>query len=165
MYQLISRKSGSSLENKLVLYKSVIKPIWIYGIELLCSSKSNIAIIQRIQSKMLRILIYAAWYIFNQTLHFDLNISYVRDVIQERSVNITTNWHITPVLYSTLDPPTVRRWKRPQPDELRRNKRTFSMKKKEWRETSQQTDKSHQYSTPLWILLLLEDERDYSQRN
>ena len=39
------------------------------------------------------------------------------------------------------------------------------MKKKEWRETSQQSDTSRQYSTPLWILLLLEDWRDYSQMN
>ena len=34
LYWLIKRKSELSLENKLVIYKSVIKPIWTYGIQL-----------------------------------------------------------------------------------------------------------------------------------
>jgi len=52
---LIGRNSNLSLENKLLVYKAVIKPIWTYGIELWgCASKSNAAIIQRSQSKILR---------------------------------------------------------------------------------------------------------------
>jgi hypothetical protein len=51
---LIGKKSHLSIENKLLIYKTVIKPIWTYGIELWgCTSKSNIAIIQRAQSKIL----------------------------------------------------------------------------------------------------------------
>ena len=47
---LTGRNSNLSLENKLLVYKAVIKPIWTYGIELWgCASKSNIAIIQRTQ--------------------------------------------------------------------------------------------------------------------
>ena len=42
---LIGRKSNLSIENKLLVYKAVIKPIWTYGIELWgCASKSNTAI-------------------------------------------------------------------------------------------------------------------------
>jgi hypothetical protein len=45
---LIGRRSNLSLENKVLLYKTIIKPIWVYGIELWgCASKSNISIIQR----------------------------------------------------------------------------------------------------------------------
>jgi hypothetical protein len=45
---LIGRKSNLSLENKLLVYKAIIKPIWIYTIELWgCASKSNTAIMQR----------------------------------------------------------------------------------------------------------------------
>jgi len=45
---LIGRNSNLSLENKLLVYKAVIKPIWTYGRELWrCASKSNAAIIQR----------------------------------------------------------------------------------------------------------------------
>jgi hypothetical protein len=50
MYWLIGRNSKLSLENKNLLYKTVIKPIWVYGEEILgCASKSNISIIQRRQ--------------------------------------------------------------------------------------------------------------------
>jgi hypothetical protein len=34
LYWLIGRKSPLSLNNKLLLYKSIIKPIWTYGIEI-----------------------------------------------------------------------------------------------------------------------------------
>jgi hypothetical protein len=59
---LIGKKSHISIDNKLLLYKTVIKPIWAYGIELCgCASKSNIAIIQRDQSKILRSITNAPW--------------------------------------------------------------------------------------------------------
>jgi len=47
---LIRKKSNLSIENKILVYKAVIKPIWTYGIELWgCASKSNTAIMQRAQ--------------------------------------------------------------------------------------------------------------------
>ena len=68
--------SSLSLENKLLLYKVIIKPIWTYGIELWgCSSKSNVNIIQRFQSKTLRLTAGAPRYVSNQTLHADLSIT------------------------------------------------------------------------------------------
>jgi len=60
---LIGRNSNLSLENKLLVYKAVIKPIWTYGIELWgCASKSNAAIMQRSQSKILRTIANAPWF-------------------------------------------------------------------------------------------------------
>jgi hypothetical protein len=47
LYWLIRKKSHLSIDNKLLIYKTVNKPIWTYGIELWgCASKSNVAIIQ-----------------------------------------------------------------------------------------------------------------------
>jgi hypothetical protein len=52
---LIGKKSHLSIENKLLIYKAVIKPLWSYGIELWgCASESNPVIMQRSQSKILR---------------------------------------------------------------------------------------------------------------
>jgi hypothetical protein len=34
MYWLVGRSSRLSLPNKLLLYKSILKPIWTYGIQL-----------------------------------------------------------------------------------------------------------------------------------
>jgi len=43
---LIGKHSPLSLENKLLIYKAVLKPVWTYGIELWgCATKSNIAVI------------------------------------------------------------------------------------------------------------------------
>ena len=34
LYRLLGRKSQLSIENKLLIYKTIIKPIWTYGIEI-----------------------------------------------------------------------------------------------------------------------------------
>jgi len=48
LYWLIGRKSPLSLENKLLLYKSIMKPIWTYGIEIWgCAIKASQAILQK----------------------------------------------------------------------------------------------------------------------
>jgi hypothetical protein len=55
MYWLINKKSQLCLENKITIYKAIIRPVWTYGIELWgCSKPSNIRILQTFQSKTLR---------------------------------------------------------------------------------------------------------------
>jgi hypothetical protein len=82
---LLGRKSNLAIENKLLIYKTIIIPIWTYGLELWdYASKSNISIIQRSQSKILRMVVDALWYVSNATLHADLGISYVQDVIHQK---------------------------------------------------------------------------------
>jgi len=86
LYWLLGRKSPLYINNKLLLYKTVIAPIWTYGLELWgCASKSNIAVIQRFQSKLLRAILNAPWYVTNAMIHSDLGISAVQDVIHDRS--------------------------------------------------------------------------------
>jgi hypothetical protein len=70
----------------LLFYKAVTKPIWTYGLELWgYTSKSNVAIIERSQSKVLRTIANAPWFVSNHTFHTDLNIPYVSEVINERT--------------------------------------------------------------------------------
>jgi hypothetical protein len=64
---LIGKKSNLSTENKILIYKAVIKRIWTYGIEIWgCASKSKTAIMQRAQSKILRTITNAPWYVTKQ---------------------------------------------------------------------------------------------------
>jgi len=52
MYWSTGRKSKPSLENKLLIYKTILKPIWTYGIPLWgTASNSNIEILRRFQIK------------------------------------------------------------------------------------------------------------------
>ena len=49
-FRIITETNELSINNKLLLYKTVIAPLWTYGLEPWgCASKSNIAIIQRFQ--------------------------------------------------------------------------------------------------------------------
>ena len=111
---LIGGNSNLSLENKLLVYKAVIKPVWTYAIELWgCASKSNVPIIQRSQPKILRTTANARRFVSNHTLHTDLNIPYVSEVINER-INKHLNKpesHPNPIV-QTLKQPTRnrRRW-------------------------------------------------------
>jgi hypothetical protein len=54
MYWLLGRKSKLPTSNKLLIYKTILKPIWSYGIKLWgTASTSNIGILERFQSKAL----------------------------------------------------------------------------------------------------------------
>jgi len=92
---LLGRSSPPSAENKLLLYKSLITPMWIYGIEMWgCVSKSTTAIIQRCQSKILRPIVDAPWYVTNAMIHEDLGIPTVQEVIHAISSTVcSTPFH------------------------------------------------------------------------
>lgn len=80
---MLGRRSRLSLENKLLIYKIILKPIWTYGIQLWgTASKTNLNILQRFQSKVLRMITDAPWYVTNDTLHKDLQIPTVEEEIE-----------------------------------------------------------------------------------
>jgi hypothetical protein len=55
LHCLLTRNSELSIHNKVTLYKQVIRPVWIYGIQLWgCAIDSNIQVIQRYQNKVLK---------------------------------------------------------------------------------------------------------------
>jgi len=119
LYWLTGRKSPLSLENKLLLYKSIIKPIWtieIWG----CASKASQAILQKAQSSILRLMTDAPWYVTNLTLHDDLKIPFIRDVISDRYAK--HHWrlvtHPNPTLQQLLDANQPRRLKLTRPSDL-----------------------------------------------
>jgi hypothetical protein len=86
MNWLIGNRSQLSLENKVVLYKAILMPIWTYGIELWgCAKPSNTKILQSFRSKTLRSITGAPWYVSNKTPHEDLNIPFITDVIKQRA--------------------------------------------------------------------------------
>jgi hypothetical protein len=79
--------SSNSVLAKIILI-IIIKPVWTYGIELWgCSKPSNTNILQTFQSKTLRKLATAPWYISNVTFHDDLRIPYVTEAIRTYAKN------------------------------------------------------------------------------
>ena len=82
MYWLLGKNSQLALKTKVLLYKSMLKPIWSYSCQIWgTASESNINKIQRVQSKILRCIANAPWYVSNASLHSDLLVPSVREVI------------------------------------------------------------------------------------
>ena len=116
---LLGRNSKLSLENKLCIYKVILKPIWTYGIQLWGSAaKTNIDILQRFQSKVLRMIVEAPWFVSNETIHRDLKVCYVHDEIKKCSEKYLKRLEIHPnssavnLLDNSMD---IRRLKRFKP--------------------------------------------------
>lgn len=119
---LLDNSSKMSFENKIIVYKAILKPVWTYGIQLWgVAANSNIDVIQRFQSKVLRIICKAPWFISNSRIHYDLNIPTVRDEIGRFSDNYKQRLvrHTNPLARSLLNVEgDVRRLKRYQPNDL-----------------------------------------------
>ena len=105
-----------------MLYKATLKPIWTYGIQLWgTASNSNIEILQGFQSKALRSLTDAPWYVTNETIHRDLNLLTVKEEISKFSnrYNTRVNNHQNSLVTQLLDTTDqIRRLKRQYPLDL-----------------------------------------------
>ena len=106
----------TSLANKLLVYKAFLKPIWTYGIQLWgTASNSNIDILERFQSKVLRIFTDAPWYVPSAVIKHDLQVSTVRQEVRTCSVTYQARLegHSNDLATSLLQqPPHNRRLKR-----------------------------------------------------
>jgi hypothetical protein len=87
MYWLLGCKFKLSTNKKLLIYKAILKPIWTYGIQLWgTTSNSNIEILERFKSKVLRLIVDAPWYVSNSVIRKDLQIPTVKEEISHFSV-------------------------------------------------------------------------------
>jgi len=69
LHWLINAGSPLSLDHKVLLYNSVLKPIWTYGAQLWGNTSiSNIDIKQRAQTKILRTITGAPWCVRNENI-------------------------------------------------------------------------------------------------
>ena len=122
---LTSRKSKLSIENNLKIYKTIIKPIWTYGITLWgIATMSHINKIETIQAKVLSTIVNAPWYIRNEDIRRDLEIPTVKEAISSNAerykVRIATHPNrLAAETFKTIN--IVRRLKRMHPADLTRD--------------------------------------------
>jgi hypothetical protein len=83
MHWLLWQKSRLSTSNKILIYKAILKPIWTYGIQLWgAASTSNIEILERVESKVLRVIVDAPGYVPNAVIRRDLQTSTVKEEVE-----------------------------------------------------------------------------------
>ena len=91
LYWLLGKHSKLKLEYKLLLYKSMLKPIWQYGCQMWqTASSSLIEKIERNQNKLLRTITGAPWYVKNQNILKDLKMIPVKQTIENTRRRYTT---------------------------------------------------------------------------
>ena len=120
---LVNKHSKLTIENKILIYKTILKPIWTYGIQIWgTAKKSNINIIQTQQSKILRLILNADWYIRNEDIHRDIRMPTVNEEIAnfsrkyqgKLSLHVNSEINNLPIKELTL----TRRLKRSRPIDL-----------------------------------------------
>ncbi|CAH2090702.1 unnamed protein product [Euphydryas editha] len=86
LFWLLSRNSKLSIDNKLLIYKVALRPIWTYRLELWGSAcDSNIKINQRAKDTILKQIANTPWFIKNNEIHQHLSIKTVKEEIQSSS--------------------------------------------------------------------------------
>jgi hypothetical protein len=91
------RRLQMTINNKLLIYKQILRPVWQYRAQIWgCSKPSNINIIQRFQNKVLRGIVDVPWYVRNSDLRRDLNIESVTDIIKKMAQNHERRLHNHP---------------------------------------------------------------------
>lgn len=122
MFWLFGRHSKLRRNNKILLYKSMVRPIWAYGSQIwACSAKTNVGKIEVVQNKLLRLIAGARWYERNRDIRAELGVESIEVYIS----NLYNNYeerllhHPNTEAVKLLDwGEEVRRLKRRKPHEL-----------------------------------------------
>lgn len=76
------------MHNKTTIYKAIRSPIWRYGIKVYgVAAKTNLNIIRVDQSKILRRMCNAPWYMRNRDIERDVGVPMIGDVLQQQAEN------------------------------------------------------------------------------
>jgi hypothetical protein len=112
MLMLPLNLSKISINNKLIIYKTILKPIWAYGIQVWgTASTSNIEILERFEPKALYMITDAPWYVPNTVIRRDLQIPTVKHEISRYSYHYSKRLSVHPIelILNLKEPPETRR--------------------------------------------------------
>ena len=88
LYPLINRNSKLSVENKLLIYKSIIRPVISYGCPVWSNiSESNFNKVQILQNKFLRLIGNYPRYTWINKMHVELKIEFIKSYIIKLTKN------------------------------------------------------------------------------
>lgn len=117
LYPLLNRRSKVSIENKIRIYTSVIRPTMTYGAPTWNQAdERRKKKLQIVQNRTLRNAIDAPWFMTNEQIHNDLKIPPIEDVIQKiaRRHFEKAAEHDNPTIRKQTEETTTRRFKRPR---------------------------------------------------
>ncbi|GFW35121.1 RNA-directed DNA polymerase from mobile element jockey [Trichonephila clavipes] len=78
-----------SLENKVILYKQVLRPIITYASPVFgAAAATDMKKIQVIENKILHLITNAPWYVKNDVIHYDLHMEPISNYITKLARNV-----------------------------------------------------------------------------
>ena len=90
LYSLLNRKSHLSTQNKLLLYKIVLRPIMTYAAPVLLDSiRTHIKKLQKLQNKLLKMCLDSPWRFSTRELHKEADIEMISDFRERLTLNFT----------------------------------------------------------------------------
>ncbi|GFY22620.1 RNA-directed DNA polymerase from mobile element jockey [Trichonephila clavipes] len=98
---LIGRRSPLSLENNVILYKQILRPVITYGSPVWgAAAATHMKKIQVILNKILRVMTNAPWYVRNDVIHNNLHMEPISNYITKlsRSVFKCIESHDNPII-------------------------------------------------------------------
>lgn len=92
LYPLINRKSKMNKANKLILYKSVFRPVISFGCPIwnVCAH-THLNKLQNIQNKILKIMLNRPFFYRTNTLHKETNLLYLKAYFQKLAEKFKQN--------------------------------------------------------------------------
>jgi len=121
MSWLLSSRKKLSLSHKVRIYKSILSPIWKYALQVYgIASKTNLNKIRVAQSKIIRSMCNAPWYMRTRDIERDLKIPKIGDVCRTHAENYFRRLgsHPNSLAKRLIWRPTRRRLKRNHPHDL-----------------------------------------------
>jgi hypothetical protein len=103
------------------IYRTIFKEIWTCGIQLWSTaSTASIEILDRFQSKALRMILDAPWYVLNKAIRRDLQITTVKDEIHRYGSQYSARLcaHPYDLIVNLIELPDNRRLRRHLPNDL-----------------------------------------------
>jgi hypothetical protein len=121
IHTLQTSQNSLHSENFSYINKTILKPIWTYGIQLRgTASASIIEILERFQSKALRMIVNAPWYVSNAVIRRYLQIPTVKEEIRRYSSQYSARLsaHPNDLIVNLIELPDKRRLRRHLPNDL-----------------------------------------------
>ena len=89
LYPMLCRNSKLSLDNKLLLYKTVIRPVFTYASQVWAyAAKTHIHRLQVLQNKTLRMICDAPWFVTNQRIREDLQMPTLQEFFTKSAASL-----------------------------------------------------------------------------
>ncbi|KAL4096526.1 hypothetical protein QTP88_021465 [Uroleucon formosanum] len=121
LYPLINRQTSLSWKCSILLYKQIIRPLLLYAVPVWGQcAPTHINKIQVLQSKVLRVISNAPWFVRNDALHTDFNLPTIKNYIKDQSASFFCHLRKAsgPQHYRLNVSPISRRLKRGRPHDI-----------------------------------------------